>query len=240
LLFVTSTTVDVPLRSTHRSLPLGLSPIAISSSMSIHLFCNGARFVDPIELPPSSSWIFWVLPERRSDMVRIGALPVPGTFICMMWVNFVVPLSVPGMNIDWVNRHAEPLSRIRSAPAVRIPRTSLRCRSVDRSRSTLCITNRYASPSTEMCGCPAGCESARSSSMVSKAPSPSAAGSGAHRGCHVAVAAAAGAMRYAGRIPVASRAPANATAGRQRSNAGCMRVSVTSAWNSVNFLSGVR
>ena len=72
----------------------------------------------------------------------IGLLPVPGAFICMMWLNVVVALSVSGMNIEYVNRHVSPLSRFTVRPNVRMPRTSWRCRSVEVSRSIVCMVNR--------------------------------------------------------------------------------------------------
>src|SRR5689334_1521495 len=56
-----------------------------------------------------------------------------------------------------------------------------------------------------MCGCPAECESARSSSIVSKAPRPSALAEGAHFCCQEAAWAA-----VAGRPTAAAEAPPSA------------------------------
>src|SRR6266508_3173998 len=189
----TSITVDEPLRITHRSCPFRPSPIVMSSCMSIQRFCSGARSVEPTMTSPSKtwSWIFATPFTRCSERVRIGRVSVPGIFICMMCVKVVVALSEPGMNIDWVKRHVWPSSRIRSCPPACMPLTSWRWRSVEKSRSTMCMLKRKLLFSTKMCGCPAGWELARSSSTPSKAPTPSWLASGAQRSCQVASACAA-------------------------------------------------
>src|SRR5437899_57972 len=64
-----------------------------------------------------------------------------------------------------------------------------------------------------MCGCPAGCESARSSSTVSKAPRPSPLAVGAHFCCQEAAGAAGAGAACAG--PAAGR-PAAAPAAPPR------------------------
>src|SRR6266511_95554 len=89
----TSTAVVAPSWTAQRTQP-SVSPILISNSMSIHLFCSGTRSAEPITTPEFStlSSIFWMPLYRRSEVVRIGSVPVPGCFICMMWVTVVVGL----------------------------------------------------------------------------------------------------------------------------------------------------
>src|SRR5690242_1885063 len=64
------------------------------------------------------------------------------------------------------------------------------------------MLKRQLLPVAKMCGCPAGCESARSSSIVSNAPRPSALADGAHFCCQEAACAV-----VAGRPTAAPAAP---------------------------------
>jgi hypothetical protein len=141
-----STAVVVPSRMIQCTAPFGESPIFSSKSTSIHLSCSGVSGVRPITTPEfcTFSSIVGVPPLRRSDWVRIGELPVPGSLICMMWVKVVVAFSEFGMNIEYVIRQVWPRLHTRYGPpaGVRIPLTSWRCRSVMMSRSTMCMLKR--------------------------------------------------------------------------------------------------
>lgn len=39
-------------------------------------------------------------PTRRRDCTTIGEVPLPGCFICMMWVKVVVAFNDEGMYIE--------------------------------------------------------------------------------------------------------------------------------------------
>ena len=97
-----SITVVPPSRTAQCTQPSGAAPMPIANSMSIQWFCSGTRSTEPTSLlvakTRSSNVCF--PPVRRSDCTTIGSLPVPGIFICMMWQNVVVALSVSGMNSE--------------------------------------------------------------------------------------------------------------------------------------------
>ena len=87
------------------------------------------------------------LPRRsRSDMTKIGALPVPGIFNWWMCVNDVVARSVAGMNRSQASRQVWPGSICRIWPFCRIPTASLRCRPDRVSRTFMFMSKRMASP----------------------------------------------------------------------------------------------
>lgn len=50
---------------------------------------------------------------RRSDCTTIGELPLPGCFICMMWVKVVVAFRELGMYIEYVTRQVWPEVHLR-------------------------------------------------------------------------------------------------------------------------------
>src|SRR6266511_3444806 len=129
---------------------LEVSPMRTSSSVSIHRSCNGASAALPTRVlePNTFTSIVGTPPLRRNDITRIGALPLPGIFSCMMWVKVVVACSERGMNMEYANRHVSPRLIVRTFPPERIPLTSLRCRSGEVSRWTMCMSNRKSSPCT--------------------------------------------------------------------------------------------
>lgn len=87
---------------------------------------------------------------RRSDCTTIGEVPVPGCFICMMWVKDVVALRAAGMYREYLSRQVSPGSHPKYEEPSRQPVTSWRRGSGLVSRSTVCIVRRRFSPSARM------------------------------------------------------------------------------------------
>jgi hypothetical protein len=97
-----SITVEPPDFRIQRTEPAEPLPTLSWKSTSVHLSCSGSRLVRPTRVSLSNSFSSMVCAPftLRRDCTTIGEVPVPGCFICMMWVKLVVAFSELGMYIE--------------------------------------------------------------------------------------------------------------------------------------------